>query len=166
MRDYLNRSSIIPREDLITLAGTREVKMAEAAYKQAVSEFNDAQRQVDALEAEALKALTGENQLDLSVVNSMLMKQKARLDAAAKAKEETKVQMEIEKHNKRANEVQVDEMLTWATRFDDASYEAKHLVIAQLVDRIEIRKNDGYDITIHWRMTAEQFLGRKKEESA
>lgn len=45
-------------------------------------------------------------------------------------------------------------------------YEAKHLVIAQLVDRIEIRKNDGYDITIHWRMTAEQFLGRKKEESA
>jgi hypothetical protein len=23
-----------------------------------------------------------------------------------------------------------------------------------------------FDITIHWRMTAEQFLGRKKEESA
>ena len=57
-------------------------------------------------------------------------------------------------------------ILSWASRFDDASYEAKHLVIAQLVDRIEIRKNDGYDITIHWRMTAEQFLGRKKEERA
>ena len=72
----------------------------------------------------------------------------------------------MEKNNKKANEVQVDEILSWASRFDDASYEAKHLVIAQLVDRIEIRKNDGYDITIHWRMTAEQFLGRKKEESA
>ncbi|MBR0267782.1 MAG: hypothetical protein IJQ71_10195 [Clostridia bacterium] len=57
-------------------------------------------------------------------------------------------------------------ILSWANRFDDASYEAKHLVIAQLVDRIEIRKNDGYDITIHWRMTAEQFLERKTEESA
>lgn len=57
-------------------------------------------------------------------------------------------------------------ILSWASRFDDASYEAKHLVIAQLVDRIEIRKNDGYDITIHWRMTAEQFLGRKTEASA
>ena len=72
----------------------------------------------------------------------------------------------MEKNNKKANEVQVDEILSWASRFDDASYEAKHLVIAQLVDRIEIRKNDGYDITIHWRMTAEQFLERKKEESA
>ena len=49
---------------------------------------------------------------------------------------------------------------------DDASVEAKHLVIAQLVDRIEIRKNVDYEIEIHWRMTAEQFLGRKTEESA
>ena len=114
------------------------MKVAEVNYKQAVSEFNDAQRQVDALGAEALKALTGENQLDLSVVNSMLMKQKA-------------------------NEVQLDEKQTWATCFDDASYEAKHLVIAQLVDRNEIRKTDGYDIEIHWRMMAEQFLERKKE---
>ena len=50
----------------------------------------------------------------------------------------------MEKNNKKANEVQVDEILSWASRFDDASY----------------------DITIHWRMTAEQFLERKKEESA
>jgi hypothetical protein len=103
------------------LAGIREVKVAEVNYKQAVSEFNDAQRQVDALEAEALKALTGENQLDLGVVNSMLLKQKARLDAAAKKKEEAKVLLEMEKNNKNANEVQVDEILSWASRFDDAS---------------------------------------------
>ena len=57
-------------------------------------------------------------------------------------------------------------MLTWATRFDEASYEAKHLVIAQLVDRIEIRKSTEYEISIHFRMTAEQFLGRKTEASA
>ncbi len=56
VRDYLNRISIIPREDLIALAGIREVRVAEVNYKQAVSEFNDAQRQVDALEAEARRA--------------------------------------------------------------------------------------------------------------
>ena len=88
------------------------------------------------------------------------------MDAAAKAKEETKVQLEIEKSSKMINEVRVDEMLTWATRFDEASYEAKHLVIAQLVDRIEIRKSTEYEISIHFRMTAEQFLGRKTEASA
>ena len=55
-------------------------------------------------------------------------------------------------------------MLPWASRFADASYEAKHMVIAQLVDRIEVKKD--YEITIYWRMTADQFLGKKTEASA
>jgi hypothetical protein len=55
----------------------------------------------------------------MTVVNATLLKQKARLDAAAKKKEEAKVLLEMEKNNKKANEVQVDEILSWASRFDD-----------------------------------------------
>ena len=55
-------------------------------------------------------------------------------------------------------------ILTWASRFEDASYEAKHMLIAELVDRIEVKKD--YEITIYWRMTADQFLGKKTEASA
>ncbi len=39
-----------------------------------------------------------------------------------------------------------------------------HMIFAQLIDRIEVKKD--YEITIYWRMTAEQFLGRKTEASA
>ena len=94
----------------------------------------------------------------------MIMKQKARLDAAAKAMEESRARLDAEKNQKRSNEIQVDEILTWASRFEDASYEAKLMVIAELVDRIEVKKD--YEITIYWRMTADQFLGKKTEASA
>ena len=60
---------------------------------------------------------------------------------------------------RKANEIRVDELLTWAERFDEASYEAKHLVISQLVDRIEVRPN--YVVDIHFRITAEQFLASR-----
>ena len=164
VKDFLRRISVIPREDLIALAGIREVRNAEVTHKQAVKDFEEAQRQISALEEEAMKALTGENKLDLGIVNNMIMKQKARLDAAAKAMEESKARLDAEKNQKRSNEIQVDEILTWASRFEDASYEAKHMVIAELVDRIEVKK--GYEITICWRMTADQFLGKKTEASA
>ena len=58
----------------------------------------------------------------------------------------------------------VDELLSWAGRFDEASYEAKHLVISQLVDRIEVKSN--YEVSIHFRITAEQFLGKPVAASA
>ena len=57
--------------------------MLQVAYRQAVSEFEKTQKQVSALEAEAVKALTGESQLDLSVVNAMLLKHRALLEEEA-----------------------------------------------------------------------------------
>ena len=90
--NFLKRISVIPREDLIALAGILEVRTAEVTYKQSVKDFEETQRQINALEEGAMKALTGENKLDLGIVNNMIMKQKARLDAAAKAMEESKIQ--------------------------------------------------------------------------
>lgn len=54
------------------------------AYKQAQKDFENAQKQVTALEEEAVKALTGESQLDLSIVNQMLLKHRAKLEPLRK----------------------------------------------------------------------------------
>ena len=110
------------------------------------------------MESEAVKALTGESQLDLSVVNSMLLKHRAKLDEDSSAVEEAKAKLEAEEKNRKATEAQVDQLLTWAERYDEATYEAKHLIIAALVDRVEVNKN--YDIKIHFKISAEQFLGK------
>ena len=56
--------------------------MYETAYNQAVKDFEKTQKQVNALEEEAVKALTGESQLDLKVVNAMLLKHREKLEAA------------------------------------------------------------------------------------
>ena len=159
VRDFLNRVSTVPKEQLLAMANKRESNMAETAYRKAVKEFEAAQRQVSALEAEAVKALTGESQLDLSVVNSMLLKHKAKMDEASKVMEESKARIEAEDRVQKSNKIRVDEMISWAERFDGASAEAKHMIMAALIDRIEVRKD--YEIEIHFRMTAEQFLGQK-----
>ena len=51
------------------------LKNAEAAIEKAA-------KAVGALEEEAVKALTGEFQLDLSIINQLKLKQKAALDQA------------------------------------------------------------------------------------
>ena len=34
---------------------------------------------------------------------------------------------------------EVEQLLTWAEKYDQSTYEAKHLIIAALVDRIEVK---------------------------
>ena len=60
--------------------------------------------------------------------------------------------------DRKATEAQVEQLLTWAEKYDEASYEAKHLIIAALVDRVEVNKN--YEVKVFFKVSAEQFLGR------
>lgn len=69
--------------------------------------------------------------------------------------EEAKAKKEAEIENAKAAKAQVKEMLTWIERYDKASVEAKHLIIASLVERIEVGEN--YEINIKFRVTTEQF---------
>ncbi len=88
----------------------------------------------------------------------MLLKHRALLEEEAATVEETKAKVEAEEKNRKATEAQVELLMTWAEKYDASSYEAKHLIIAALVDRVEVNKN--HDIKIFFKMSAEQFLGK------
>ena len=55
----------------------------KVTLKQTEKEYENAQKQVTVLEEEAVKALTGESALDLSIINTMIIKHRAKRDAAA-----------------------------------------------------------------------------------
>ena len=105
-----------------------------------------------------MKALTGESQLDLSVVNGMLLKLRAQLDKDSAAVEEARAKVEADEKNRKATEAQIGQLLTWAEKYDEASYEAKHLIIAALVDRVEVYKDR--QVKIIFKVSAEQYLGK------
>jgi len=73
--------------------------------------YTNAQKRMNALE-EAVKALTGESQLDLSVVNTMIIKHRARRDAAEQAIEETRERLEQEQITNKETQAQIDEINT------------------------------------------------------
>ena len=158
IRKHLARLGSISEEDLLKAACSQNADLYEVAYRQAEEEFQKASRQVAALEEETVKALTGESQLDLGVVNGMLLKHRAKLEECQRTMKEAKAKKEAEAENNKAAQAQVKEMLTWVERYDKASVEAKHMIIAALVDSIEIGEN--YEVHIQFKVSAEQFIQR------
>ena len=158
VRELFRNLGSVPADKLVERACSRNAEVLKVAYQQAVSELEKTQKQVSALETEAVKALTGESQLDLSVVNGMLLKLRVQLDKDSAAVEEARAKVEADEKNRKATEAQVDQLLTWAEKYDAASYEARHLIIAALIDRVEVNKN--YEVKVFFKVSAEQFLGK------
>ena len=160
IRSFLARIHSTPEEKLVSVACSRNAEMYEIAYRQAVKDYEKAQKQVNALEEEAVKALTGESQLDLKVVNAMLLKHREKLEAAQREMEETRNRVEQEDQNKKVTKAQVDELRTWGEIYDGAKDEIRHMIIGRLVERIDVE--EGNKITIKYRVSFEQFMNKEQ----
>ena len=66
----------------------------EVAFKQAEKDFFEAHKQITALEDQAMKYLTGENSLDIGIVNGMKPKYQEKMYAAQERMEEARARME------------------------------------------------------------------------
>lgn len=158
VRSFLSKLASKPREELLQMASARNTEMYKVALKQAEKEYENAQKQVTALEEEAVKALTGESALDLSVINTMIIKHRAKRDAAAQTIEEARARLEQEQMSQKETQAQIDEMLSWADCYDKANIETRHMIIARIIEKVEVRANRK--IHIKFRISLDQFLGK------
>ena len=158
IKHFLSRIQSVPQEQLLEIASARNAETYKIAYYQAERAFETAQKQLTALEEETVKALSGESQLDLSVVNQMLLKHRGKLEAAERTMNDARAKLEAETANAKESKARIDELLSWAECYDAADISTKHMIVVRLINRVEVR--EGYKIHINFRISLEQFLGQ------
>ena len=79
------------------------------------------------------------------------------MDAAEQALTAAKARLEAEAQNAKETKAQIDELLSWAECFDKANTETKHMIMARLIDRVELA--DGYKVHIRFKISMDQFQG-------
>lgn len=94
--------------------------------------------------------------MDVGIVNAMMPKYKEKLEAAQRRMEEAKAKMEKEKDAAQNAAQEVADLLSWAKTFDEANAETKYMIIARLVEQIEI--NHDYEVEIKFRISIEQYM--------
>ena len=159
LREFFAKVKSVPREKMVKLASARNEETYRIAYKQAERDFENAQKQVTALEEEAVKALAGESALDLNVVNSMLLKHRAKLETARQAMVDAKARTEEEASNAKKTKAQIDELVSWADCYEAADISTKHMIVTRLIQRVEV--TTGYKLHIQFRISMQQFLGQE-----
>ena len=164
VREFFSRVKRLPEGKQLQAAMTRERTAQQKALRDAQAAVEKAAKAVTALEEEAVKALTGESQLDLGIVNQLMPRKKADLEAATR--EYDRLRELIENEAQRLQEIQekLQELHHWADIFDHATRQAQHMIIAGLVERVDV--GNGYDIQVKLRISATQFFEPDKESEA
>ena len=92
-----------------------------------------------------------------STSNLFMPQYKEKMEQAQRHMEDAKAKMEQEKEQSKEARREIGELVSWAEAFDDAEPETRRMIIARLVERIDIGAD--YSISIRFRISMKQYTG-------
>ncbi len=118
---------------------------------------------VAALREQPIKALASEAVMDVGIINQLMPKQKAALEAAREEYQRILLVNQAEEETLEAKRLQAKKLTDWGQLFENAPEAQKRMILAEIIDRIEVRR--GYQVTTKFKPTARQFLEPDSEDA-
>ena len=153
-----------PPQALLEKQRSREVDLAKAKVKRLQDEYQQKQRDYQDLRAETLKVIQGTSRFNADLLNSLIDETTAQL-------KELEVQAQTAEQELRdviSGAEQVSEeyaqLMNWAELYDNCSFEAKKMIVAQFVEAVHVKR--GYEVDIEFNVSFEEFQSLYLEPEA
>ena len=166
IRIQLGRIRSAPSQELIARQQTKGVDLAKSKLNLLNEQYRQKQQEYQDLRAETIKVIQGTSRLNVDLLNSLV----------AEASEQIKqlswqiqtATAELEETVQSASQVlrEYDQLMGWAEMYDNCTFEAKKMIVAQFVKEVHVRRD--YEIDIEFNVSFEEFqalyLDKEPEE--
>ena len=156
VRQIFARMKGIPKEQLITKRYERELSERKSHLQTLQAQRNKAEKDLLSLKAEILACIKGESALPKEILAEMITTQEEKLKEAEALCES--VSAELEKTTELMEEVakQYEELISYADLYDHATFEAKKMIVNQLIRRVDVYR--GYQISVSFNFNLSQYF--------
>lgn len=139
----------------------RELEFVNARLEPAKKQQQERKRDLEDLKAETLKIIRGTSSLSAELLNDPVNEANAGLLDAEVAMKGAETEIgALQASSNRVN-AEYSRLLSWAEAYDDCSFEAKKMIVAQFVRFVHVYK--GYELNIKFNATFEEFQQRVEQ---
>ena len=161
VREIFSRLRGIPKEQLITSRYAKEIAERKSHLQALQEERDKAEKDLLALKAEILAVIKGESAFPKDTLAEMIAAQEKKHTELETLCEEASAELE-RNAELMANVSQLyEELISYADLYDSASFEAKKMIVSQLIRRVEVYR--GYQIHVDFNFDLAQYLENSDE---
>ena len=152
---------LIPKEQLITSRYAKETAERKNHLQALQTERDKAEKDLLALKAEILAVIKGESAFPKDTLAEMIAAQEKKHTELETLCEEASAELE-RNAELMANVSQLyEELISFADLYDSASFEAKKMIVSQLIRRVDVYR--GYQIHVDFNFDLAQYLENSDE---
>lgn len=136
----------IPKSEVVAHGLLELQREKEAIYKTAQKEYTKATTDLAELKAEVIKAIRGESSFSPVILNDLIIQAEKKFSEKEKLQNTAKQELDGCKYKIGEIQAKYDETISWTELYDAADFTAKKMIIANLVNRIDVGRD--YQISI------------------
>lgn len=156
VRSILARVKAVNRSEVIRAKNNADILSRKSHVKQLFKEATKAESELQRLQSEIIKSLTGESVFTPEMLKPALDAQEQKYASLMKAYKEAEAELHDSENNLLAISEKFDDLLEWADMYDNADMSAKKMIVSRIIDRVDICR--GYEIRITLNISIEQFM--------
>lgn len=145
-----------PRDKLLEQKIRQEGGAKKKQKQQAEKKLQECERALGRYEDEVLKCLEGRSQFSQDMLSRLIAKAEGELRSARQEYAAISAQIEDEREIAHRIRMCYNQFCGWAEEFELASQPRKRIILAQLIDKVEVGR--GYEVTVWLNMSYRQFL--------
>mgnify|MGYP002615919367 FL=1 len=155
IRIQLGRIQNSPSQELIEKQQAKEVELVRSRLNLLNEQYRQKQREYQDLRAETIKVIQGASRLNVDLLNSLVAETSEQIKQLSWQIQTAAA--ELEETVQSASQVlrEYDQLMGWAEMYDNCTFEAKKMIVAQFVKAVHVRRD--YEIDIEFNVSFEEF---------
>ena len=156
VHEIFRKVTSLSKAEILNASHSAKVGEYKAIAKKAQREYQKAEKELQGLKQEVVKAVTGNSAFPVELLSSLVQETEQKC-AALKLTYET-AQRDVEQSEIIMQELQIkyNQFIDWSSVYDTASIETRKMIVAQLIERVDVFR--GYELKIKFAISVEQFL--------
>ena len=156
VHEVFRKVKSLSKAEILSTSHSAKVGEYKAIAKKAQREYQKAEKELQGLKQEVIKAVTGNSAFPVELLSSLVQETEQKC-VALKVAYET-AQQDVDQSEIIMQELQskCDQFIDWSNVYDTASIETRKMIVAQLIERVDVFR--GYELKIKFAISVEQFL--------
>ena len=156
VRSILSKVKSANRAEVLEAQNKADLLMKKEHSKELYRDATKAESELQRLQSEIIKSLTGESAFTPEMLRPVLEAQERKYADLMKAYKEAESDLHDSENNLLALQEKFDDVLHWAAIYENADMAVKKMIVSRIIERVDMHRD--YDIKITLNISIEQFL--------
>ena len=156
VHDIFRKVKSLSKAEILGTSHAAKIGEYKAIAKRAQREYQKAEKEVQGLKQEVVKAVTGNSAFPVELLSSLVQEAEQKCATLKLAYEEARQNVEQSETVMQELQVKYDQFIDWSNVYDTANIETQKMIVAHLIERVDVFR--GYELKIKFAISVEQFL--------